>query len=268
MLNHYKKYFYTKSADTPELKNMAYQLRYQVYADKYGDDVFKREDKKKIETDLYDEHALHGLLFHRPTDTLIGCIRVVPFNKNNHNHLPLETITRNFDPKLLSLSDLRSPWAGEVSRMAIETSFRRRAYDIYFQLRDNVSGGIANKRMKINYLPLCLLLIGLNLCKEANLDYSVALIEPRLAKLSSMFGIQLSKAGGVIDFHGKRAPYKIFHDASYDNLRPEVKKLYHIIGKELNVTHTVPQWPALDPVQQPNYKNAVKNEYLPRVMRT
>jgi N-acyl amino acid synthase of PEP-CTERM/exosortase system len=267
MLDHYKKYFYTKVADTPELKKMAYQLRYQVYADKYGDDVFKGE-KNKIETDQYDEHALHGLLFHRPSNTLIGCIRIVPFNKNHHDHLPLEKITRNFDPELLLLSDLRVPWTGEVSRMAIKPSFRRRTYDIYFQLRDNVSGGITNKRLKINYLPLCLLLIGLNLCKEADLDYSVALIEPRLAKLSSMFGIQLTKAGEIIEFHGKRAPYKIFHDASYNHFRPEVQQLYHIIGKELNVTHTVPQWPVLDPVQQPNYRNAGKNEYLPLAMHT
>ncbi len=270
MLDHYKKYFYTRAADTPELKKMAYQLRYQVYADKYGDDVFDAEDREKIETDQYDEHALHGLLFHRPTDALIGCIRVVPFNKNYHDHLPLEKITRNFDSSLLPLSDLRVPWTGEVSRMAIESSFRRRAYDISFQLRDRVKGDIKNKRLKINYLPLCLTLIGINLCKEANLDFSVALMEPKLAKLLSMFGVQLSKVGDTVDFHGERAPYKMFPDSSYNHLRPESQELYHLIAQELNVTHTdtAPQWPALDPVQQPNYRNVGKNEFLPLVMHT
>ncbi len=268
MLNHYKKYFYTVAADTPELKKLAYQLRYQVYADKYGDDVFKDNDDSKIETDDYDDYALHGLLFHRPTDALIGCIRVVPFNENRHKHLPLEKITTQFDSQIISPSDLRNPWVGEVSRMAIESSFRRRAYDITFQLRDNVSGGIKNKRLKINYLPLCLTLIGINLCKEANLDFSVALMEPKLAKLVSMFGVQLTKMGEIVDFHGLRAPYKMLPDASYNHLRPESQELYHLIGQELNVTHTVPQWPMPDPVQQPNYRNAGKNEFLPLAVRT
>ncbi len=268
MLDHYKKYFYTVFADTPELKKLAYQLRHQVYADKYGDDVFNSASNTKIETDQYDEHALHGLLFHRPTDALIGCIRVVPFNKNYHSHLPLEEITRNFDPDLLPLSEIRAPWAGEVSRMAIESSFRRRAYDISFQLRDHVSGGVKNKRLKINYLPLCLTLIGFNLCAKANLKLPVALMEPKLAKLISMFGIQLSKAGDIVDFHGERAPYKMFPDASYKHLRPESQDLYHLIGQELNVTHPVPQWPALDPIQQPNYRNVGKNEFLPRAVHT
>ena len=128
MLEHFQKYFYAVHANTAELKTVAYQLRYKIYAKEYGDSIFKTGKNLKIETDEYDDEALHCLLFHKPTHTPIGYIRLVPYNEKTKKQLPIEQIcNNNFDENFVSLADLRTKETGEVSRMAIESSFRRRA---------------------------------------------------------------------------------------------------------------------------------------------
>jgi N-acyl amino acid synthase of PEP-CTERM/exosortase system len=269
VLQHYQKYFYAVHANTPELKTLAYKLRYKVYAEEYGDDVFKTGNDLKIETDEYDDEACHCLLFHKPTDTPIGYIRLVPYNERSKRQLPLEHICHNsFDDNLISLAELRTHKTGEISRMAIESSFRRRAYDVSFQLRDKSSSVTNNRRMKINYLPLCIALMGILSSQEAQLSYSVALMEPKLAKLLKMFGIHLRKIGDIVEFHGQRAPFIHYPQAAHDHLRTEFRELFALIKEELNFTNDIPQFPVLDPIHQTNYKNAGKNEPLPHATHT
>jgi N-acyl amino acid synthase of PEP-CTERM/exosortase system len=261
VLQHYQKYFYAVHANNPELKTLAYQLRYKVYSEEYGDNVFKAGNDLEIETDEYDDEACHCLLFHKPTDTPIGYIRLVPYNEKSKRLLPLEHICHNsFDKNLISLAELRTQKTGEVSRMAIESTFRRRAYDVSFQLRDKSSSVANNRRMKINYLPLCIALMGILSAQESKLSYSVALMEPRLAKLLKMFGIQLRQIGSEVEFHGLRAPFIHYPQGSDDRLRTEFRELYALIKEELNFTVGIPQFPVLDPIHQTNYKNAGKNE--------
>ncbi len=269
MLQHYQKYFYAVHANTPELKTIAYKLRYKIYAEEYGEEVFNTGKNLKIEMDEYDDEACHCLLFHKPTHTPIGYIRLVPYNERSKRQLPIEHICNDgFDTNIISLAELRSKETGEVSRMAIESSFRRRAYDVSFQLRDKSSSGTNNRRMKINYLPLCLALMGVLSCQETKLTFSVALMEPKLAKLLKMFGIQLKQIGSVIEFHGQRAPFVLYPQSSYDSLRPGFRELCAQIKEELNFTGDIPQLPMLDPIHPTNYKNVGKNESLHPATRT
>ena len=269
MLQHYQKYFYAVHANTPELKTLAYKLRYKIYAEEYGENVFKTGKDLKIEMDEYDDEACHCLLFHKPTHTPIGYIRLVPYNELSKRRLPIEHICHDsFDHNIISLAELRSKETGEVSRMAIESSFRRRAYDVSFQLRDKSNSVGNNRRMKINYLPLCLALMGVLSCQESKLSYSVALMEPKLAKLLKMFGIQLRQIGSAIEFHGQRAPFVLYPQSSYDHLRPGFRELCSQIREELNFKGDIPQLPMLDPIHQTNYKNVGKNESHHHATRT
>lgn len=269
MLQHYQKYFYAVHASTPELKTLAYKLRYKIYAEEYGEEVFKTGKDLKIEMDEYDDEACHCLLFHKPTHTPIGYIRLVPYNETTKRQLPIEHICQDsFDNNIISLAELRSKETGEVSRMAIESSFRRRAYDVSFQLRDKSSSLSNNRRMKINYLPLCLALMGVLSCQESKLSYSVALMEPKLAKLLKMFGIQLKQMGSVIEFHGQRAPFVLYPQSSYDLLRLGFRELCEQIKEELNFTGGTPQLPEHDPIHLVNYNNEGKNEPLRPAVRT
>ena len=63
-------------ADTPELRDLAYLLRYQVYAHEHGFE--KPEDHlKEREKDDYDERSLHILLRHRRSGIVVGTARLV-----------------------------------------------------------------------------------------------------------------------------------------------------------------------------------------------
>ena len=231
MIEHYQKYFYAVHANTPELKSLAFRLRHQVYIKEYGDKVFK----SGIKMDEYDNEALHALIFHRPTKKPVGCIRVIPYNEQSKKILPMDLVCNEFDKNFISKSDLRKKGTGEVTRMAIDPSFRRRTYDVSFEINDKKTSSVnSNRRMKINYLPLCLTLMASHLSHEAKLSQSLALMEPRLAKLLKMFNIQLTQIGDIVDFYGQRAPYKINNDNLFDRLRPKFQELYTVIGKELN----------------------------------
>lgn len=229
MIDHYKKYFYAVYANTVELKAQAFQLRHQVYIKEYGDKVFK----SGINTDEYDDDALHALIFHRPTKRAIGCIRVIPYNEESKKNLPLDLVCNEFNEDLISKSDLRSRGTGEVTRMAIDSDFRRRAYDVSYEMEDTKKTSVDSRRVKINYLPLCLTLMASHLSNEAELSKTLALMEPRLAKLLKMFNIQLTQVGDIVDFYGKRAPYKFNNENLFERLRPKFQELYTLIGKEL-----------------------------------
>ncbi len=233
MIEHYQKYFYSVHANTPELKTLAFQLRHQVYIKEYGDKVFK----SGIKMDEYDNEALHALIFHRPTKKAVGCIRVIPYNEQTKNVLPLDLVCNEFDKNLISQSVLKSKGTGEITRMAIDSSFRRRSYDVSLDTENKKTSSLnSNRRIKINYLPLCLALMAFHLSHEAKLSHTLALMEPRLVRLLKRFNIQLTQIGNMVDFYGQRAPYKLNTDNIFERLKPTFQELYTLIGKELSLS--------------------------------
>ena len=231
---HYHKYFYTVKADTPELWNIGYQLRYKVYIEECKFNINTYNDEDKIERDEYDEDALHALLFHKPTEKPIGYVRLIPFNPHRFELLPLEKNGKIQIYDDIDLVDtLRSKKTGEVSRMCLLSSFRQRRFDQIY-----LTGGLGiedqpDRRFPINYLPMCLALIGTNLLFEANLEFSVALMERQLALLVRKIGIKHKQIGTFIDYCGNRAPYLIYTQQTYDHLNSEVLQLYKQIREEL-----------------------------------
>lgn len=233
--DHYSNYFYTRKAMTPALREQAFYIRYCVYC----------EELKKLsptsatelqETDDWDMDSTHVLLFHKTNHIPIGNMRVICLNKNPEKKLPIELYYKNkFDFSNTGIHSLREGRMGEVSRMAILSSFRRRSSDRDFSVKE--SGNPSdhdNRRFPINYLPMCLTFAGLAVLIEQKLDYGVALMEPRLAKLLERFGINLKQIGQPIDHFGLRAPFLIFPENSYQNLTPEYQCLYDSIRSELN----------------------------------
>ena len=234
LINHYRKYFCVVRADSPELRNLAYHLRYKVYIEECGYQIGKN-DTEKIEKDDYDDYSLHSLLFHTPSKQAIGYVRLIPFDKDNFDVLPLEKYCKKSFKESTSLATLRTPETGEISRMALLPSFRRRVNDTSIQGGDlyEQNTGI-HSRFPINYLPICLSLMSINLMYSANLTYSVAMMDERLALLIKRFGIKHEQIGEFVDYHGLRAPYMIFPQETYDFLKPEYQELFNLIHDEFN----------------------------------
>ena len=80
LLEHYQEFFYVTRADTPELLDQAFKLRYEVYIKDFGYKFDNPYAIKKIEKDSYDEQSHHSLIFHKPTNMPIGHIRLIPYS--------------------------------------------------------------------------------------------------------------------------------------------------------------------------------------------
>ena len=119
-------YFETRVADSSALIEAAHALRYQVYC---LERKFENADEHSagLEIDQFDERAIQGVLFHRPTDTAIGTVRMIVPGNCPEGRLPIAQLLRqnNIDlAKFVRIDD-----AVEVSRFAISKEFRRRWTD-------------------------------------------------------------------------------------------------------------------------------------------
>lgn len=233
--SHYQQYFRTVKATTPELIFLAYRLRYQVYFEEQKM-IDEHDVRDHLETDVWDLHAIHGLQFHKPSNQAIGNVRLIPLETSATSTLPLEEhYTIPYDFRHAPINHLHQGRTGEISRLAILSSFRRRASDRDYALEtDEQSSTPQEKRFPINYMPMCLAFTAIILMMEMQLDYGTAMMEPRLAKLLMRFGIELIQIGEPINYFGQRAPYLIFPEATYDNLPDNYRALFNQIKLELD----------------------------------
>src|SRR5471032_1247194 len=86
-------YFETRVADHPALVEAAHALRYQVYC---LERKFEKADEHSngLEIDQFDDRAIQGLLFHRPTDTAIGTVRIIMPRNCPEGRLPITQLLR------------------------------------------------------------------------------------------------------------------------------------------------------------------------------
>lgn len=231
---HYQKYFYTVKATTSELQKLAYRLRYQVYYEEQKM-ISSKHVINRIETDIWDPHSIHCLQFHKPSSLPIGNVRLIPLDGSSTHSLPIEEhYTKTFNFQNMPINDLREGKTGEISRMAIVSSFRRRACDQTYAFETDINREReSDKRFSLNYMPMCLAFTAIILMMEANLDYGAALMEPRLARLLARFGIDLKQIGEPMEYFGVRAPYLIFPDTTYQSLPASYKDLFDFIRQEL-----------------------------------
>lgn len=240
LIEHYQKYFYVARANTPELLEQAFKLRYEVFVKDCGYKLGDYDEIKKTEKDSYDDQARHCLLFHKPSNQPIGYIRLIPYNKKKGFYLPIENYGNGkdfFDHKVISVKQLRTNKTGELSRLSIHPLFRRRLSDQLFQLHSTDNSN--NKRYSVSYLPMCLILACGVLMYDNNIEYTVALMEKRLANLIKKFGVVHQLIGKSIDYHGMRSPYLMFGQRTYVNLSADYQRLYEVIHNELHLTQNL-----------------------------
>ena len=125
LLASYNTYFRSEEAETPEFMNIAFALRYQVYC---LEREFERagQHTDRLERDEFDSHALHNLLYFRPTEEAIGTVRLI-LPDHGADSLPIQTILRENGLNAEDYFPIED--TGEVSRFAISNEFRRGTLD-------------------------------------------------------------------------------------------------------------------------------------------
>jgi N-acyl amino acid synthase of PEP-CTERM/exosortase system len=231
----FREQFQILVADTNELKEEVFKIRYEVYCQELH---YESTEKfpSSLEIDPYDEHSIHCLLKHRQSDSYIGCIRLVFPNLKNLEHcIPLTKVCK-LD---LDLKQLPANTFGEVSRLAVRGQFRRRTGEA------QTPGGLlifphqtddTKEKRGFPIIALSLYLAATCLGVETGMEKVFVLMEPRLARHLRYFGFYFTQIGDFIEFRGKRGPYEILTEAVLNELPAHIIELMNIIRSDLNLT--------------------------------
>lgn len=223
-------------ADTPELRDEVYRIRYEVYCQELQYEC-PEKFPNGLEKDAYDSRSYHCLLLHRPSRQFAGCVRLVYNDPENLQfRLPFETKCTDslFESCTSTVLPHRSEF-GEISRIAIPENFRRRKTDAGSQLDDtNIPPVAPQEQRRFPYIPLGLYLAAAAAGLELGLNGVFAMMEPRLVRHLQRFGIVFEQVGEIIEYRGKRAAFYIDREGLYNNISPPIRSLLDIILSDIS----------------------------------
>jgi len=216
IVQHFERYFEILAARDDTLRDAAYGLRYQVYAEELGwENPSAFPDQR--ERDRYDEWSDMALLRHRATGRFVACVRLIHCPPGER--LPFErACVGHLDAAELDLAVLDRRQSGEISRLAIHQDFRRRKGEWQSPEAagdpEDQTGGLRRYPL----LPLSLFLAAAALAMNRGLQQVFVMMEPRLARLLQACGIRFVQVGDIIDYHGQRGPFRITASELADHL--------------------------------------------------
>ncbi|AFZ47772.1 hypothetical protein Cyast_1816 [Cyanobacterium stanieri PCC 7202] len=190
-------------ANTDELQKESFHLRYRIYCQELNYEPLSKFPDK-MEKDSYDSHSIHCLLRYNLTDTYIAGFRLILSPSNNYNKkFPIEGF---FPDALANFQSVPRVKFAEVSRLMILPEFRN------WSISNNIN---CDQKDLVNYsfptsFPLVTLHLYLSfiaLLVEFDLDYGLALMQPKLARHSAIIGITSHSIGESIQFNGLRRPF-------------------------------------------------------------
>jgi N-acyl amino acid synthase of PEP-CTERM/exosortase system len=235
LANHFSNYFSLSFAYNINLKQKVFKIRYKVYCEELGYEPTDRFPDG-METDIYDDRSLHFLLLHKPTQTYIGCVRMVLSDpQSNKSGFPFENICRS-----VSIDFQKTARANfcEISRLAVIDRFRKRVRDTKTaddtNNQDNLILQEDDRRQYQNtpLIPISLYLACTSIVERYNID-SFTLMEPRLARHLRRYGFPSHQICDFVEFHGKRGAFLIYTEEILKSFPPEVRELFLLIKEQL-----------------------------------
>lgn len=195
-------------ADTPESKQIQYNLRYQVYCDEMG---FEDKDKfpDQLESDEWDECSAHFIVRHRYTGHWLGALRLV---YPNQFAFPFEDKCTP-DERISAKQYLQSL---EISRLCVLREARRFApqkYAPYGLVDEEVGGEGCNVRYLYSHknqsrsIMWGLYRAAVVYSAQNDIKQWYILVAPSLAYAVKKEGFQMQQVGSPCDHRGQRIPY-------------------------------------------------------------
>jgi N-acyl amino acid synthase of PEP-CTERM/exosortase system len=204
LLDVYNSYFDSVPVETDEERQLAFRLRYEVYCIEHPfEDPSQNPDG--IETDPFDEFALHSLLVHRPSKTVVGTVRLILPRLDDPNvDLPIRNVCRH---ELLCHDNPRLPRAktAEISRFAVSKTYRRRTGDDQTTVGGYFSDDSDPRRLIPN-ISLGLMQSIVAMAAKSRVSHLCAVMEPTLLRLLARLGIHFHNLGPRVQYHGTRQP--------------------------------------------------------------
>lgn len=226
LIDVYDRLFDCVSADTKELRNLAFRLRYQVYCLEHPfEDPADNPDQ--LETDEYDDGALHSVLVHRATGSVAGAVRLILPNRNGRSSsLPIRRVCNH--PWLQTNSDiLPHSRTAEISRFTIDQTFRR-------PTRNGAGGdGVYSDRdCPIPHNSLGLIRSVVAMAADSGMTHLCAVMEPVLIRLLRRLGLHFNDLGPRVDYHGRRQPCFTDLDVLLSRTWVERREVWEVITRD------------------------------------
>ncbi len=197
-------------ADTDDIREKIYRLRYQVYVEEFGFE--KPEDNPGArETDDYENHSIHLAALNR-ADDVVGTVRLVLHSKKG---FPIEQAFPIRFP-----GEKPPPWKiAEISRLAVSRVYRRRREDGQYGVepylektergtipdRDPVPGNYRKRRVPAIVLGLYQAMY--HESKRLGLTHWYMITDNNVLNTFKRFGFKFYPIGEPVEYHGLRTPY-------------------------------------------------------------
>ncbi|HKX54160.1 MAG TPA: PEP-CTERM/exosortase system-associated acyltransferase, partial [Nitrosospira sp.] len=216
----FNEYFEVIDANSPELLQDVFRLRYQVLCIEQrlpGFETSRYPDG--CESDSYDAHSSHMLLRHRPSGDFVGTARLIlPDPLTPEKPFPMEQHTQ-LDP-FFNINRLPRQHAAEVSRLLIARRFRQRKSDNGGLKNEIVVEDSTTKKTRRFPHPILALVVGLIRMSTAHhITHWLSIMDPALNRLLSLYGLQHDPVGPLTEYHGARRPYHYDLSIMLDKMR-------------------------------------------------
>ncbi len=224
-------------AQTDELKERAFKLRYDVYCKENqfetpgGPEVCGKE----VERDIYDPKAFHFLLVHRDSGEDAGTVRVLLPNEGEpQQSFPLQNVC---DHPLLLL-DNKVMHLAEMSRLCMAKRFRRRPLDgkvlpAYYEVEDSETKSLGQYfRRRIPYAPLGLLRAAFETALEFNIPDMITAMDPAYFRTMKRIGLSYRVLGPRVSYHGGQQPVVFNIKHVLDNMAMENPECWEIVSDQ------------------------------------
>ena len=64
---------------------------------------------------------------------------------------------------------------------------------------------------------------------DSDLDLAFAMMEPRLARMLTWFGVNFTQIGEMVDYHGFRGPFLLRREQVLPDLKPDIREFFDLI---------------------------------------
>lgn len=237
LVEHFDRFFEIVPVHDDAARAEVFRLRFAVYCEelRYEDPAAFPDG---LESDPYDARAVFALLRQRGSGRPVACVRLILAAPDAAQPFPFEAVCQGrLDPAQIDLARLDRRRSGEISRLAVHQDFRRRrgewqtpeATGEVEDLAIDPAGG----QRRYPLLPMSLFLAAAALAMNRGLAQVLVMMEPRLARLLGACGIRFMPVGEVIDYHGRRGPFRITHGALVEGLSSEGRALLDVMRQRL-----------------------------------
>jgi N-acyl-L-homoserine lactone synthetase len=175
-------------ANTPNLMQQAYRIRYHAYC---LEKCFESQEENPdgVETDDYDAHSVHALLRHKRSGLFLGTMRMI-FRTPDNVLLPIQKARHGAD-HFLREEHIPGSFV-EISRFCISQERRKKTGDDSLVLNLGMTG---------------LVLSTFWLSEKFKVSHWIGAMEPFLFGRLARLGVTMDHVGDPFEYHGKRQSF-------------------------------------------------------------